>query len=98
MSRKTAILLMAVMASLLAVLACTEEATPTPEAMMPTEPPMVEEKSRLETVMERGSVICASRDDVPGYGSLDADGNNVGFDIDLCRALAAAVLGRPQRD
>ena len=51
--------------------------------------------SRLETVKERGNVICASRNDVPGYGSLDASGNNVGFDIDLCRALAAAVLGDP---
>ena len=53
------------------------------------------ESSRLETVMERGQVICASRSDVPGYGYLDADGNIVGFDIDLCRALAAAVLGDP---
>ena len=56
---------------------------------------MEETSSRLETVKERGTVICASRNDVPGYGSLDADGNNVGFDIDLCRALAAAVLGDP---
>ena len=53
------------------------------------------EGNRLATVRERGKVICASRDDVPGYGGLDADGNNVGFDIDLCRALAAAVLGDP---
>ncbi len=51
--------------------------------------------SRLDTVKQRGNVICASRNDVPGYGSLDASGNNVGFDIDLCRALAAAVLGDP---
>jgi general L-amino acid transport system substrate-binding protein len=51
--------------------------------------------SRLERVKERGKVICASRNDVPGYGFLDARGNNVGFDIDLCRALAAAVLGNP---
>ena len=50
-------------------------------------------ESRLQTVQDRGKVICASRNDVPGYGSLDASGNNVGFDIDLCRALAAAVLG-----
>ena len=54
-----------------------------------------ETSSRLDTVKERGTVICASRNDVPGYGSLDANGNNVGFDIDLCRALAAAVLGNP---
>jgi general L-amino acid transport system substrate-binding protein len=51
--------------------------------------------TRLATVKGRGHVICASRDDVPGYGGLDAAGNNVGFDIDLCRALAAAVLGDP---
>ena len=49
--------------------------------------------SRLATVQERGTLICASRNDVPGYGSLDASGRNVGFDIDLCRAVAAAVLG-----
>ena len=58
---------------------------------------MMEESkgSRLDTVKERGTVICASRNDVPGYGSLDSAGNNVGFDIDLCRALATAVLGDP---
>ena len=51
--------------------------------------------SRLDAVKARGKVICASRNDVAGYGYLDAGGNNVGFDIDLCRALAAAVLGDP---
>ena len=53
------------------------------------------EGRRLEEVKDRGKVICASRNDVPGYGSLDSAGNNVGFDIDLCRAVAAAVLGNP---
>ena len=48
---------------------------------------------RLQQVKDRGTVICASRNDVPGYGFLDAAGNNQGFDIDLCRAVAAAVLG-----
>ena len=52
-------------------------------------------EDRLQEVKDRGKVICASRNDVPGYGHLDASGNNVGFDIDLCRALAAAVLGDP---
>ena len=52
--------------------------------------------SRLAAVQERGTLICASRNDVPGYGSLDASGRNVGFDIDLCRAVAAAVLGDPE--
>ena len=56
---------------------------------------MMMEGGRLETVKARGNLICASRNDVPGYGSLDEAGNNVGFDIDLCRAMAAAVLGDP---
>ena len=68
----------------------TAEAVPTP-----TESQDVQAGSRLQTVMDRGHVICASRNDVPGYGFLDANGNNVGFDIDLCRALATAVLGDP---
>ena len=52
---------------------------------------------RLQEVRDRDTVICASRNDVPGFGSLDSAGNNVGFDIDLCRAVAAAVLGDPSK-
>ena len=49
--------------------------------------------TRLEAVRDRGELICGSRHDVAGYGSLDSSGRNVGFDIDLCRAVAVAVLG-----
>ncbi len=61
-----------------------------------TAAPAPAEGSRLDTVKERGKLICASRNDVPGYGALDSAGNNVGFDIDLCRAVATAVLGDPK--
>ena len=60
----------------------------------PVQPVMVQE-SRLQTIKDRGTLICASRNDVPGYGFIDASGNNLGFDIDLCRAVATAVLGDP---
>ncbi len=56
---------------------------------------MMETGDRLAKVKDRGKVVCASRNDVPGYGFIDDAGNNVGFDIDLCRAVAAAVLGDP---
>ena len=56
---------------------------------------MEEQANRLQAVKDRGTLICASRNDVPGYGYIDTSGNNVGFDIDLCRAVAAAVLGDP---
>ena len=51
--------------------------------------------SRLQTVRDRGTLICASNNSVAGFGFLDSGGNTVGFDIDLCRAVAAAVLGNP---
>ena len=50
--------------------------------------------SRLDEVRRRGHLICASSDAIPGFGYL-AGGENAGFDIDLCRAVAAAVLGDP---
>jgi len=47
----------------------------------------------LARVKERGKVVCGGRTDLAGFGMLDDAGNNTGFDIDLCRAVAAAVLG-----
>lgn len=49
--------------------------------------------SRLATVMDRGNLVCAGRTDLAGFGYLDSDGANQGFDIDLCRAVAAAIFG-----
>ena len=52
-----------------------------------------ETRSRLATVRARGRLVCAGRADLPGFGYLDATGRNVGFDVDLCRAVAAAIFG-----
>ena len=59
------------------------------QAMTPTQQ---SDKSRLDIVKERGKLVCAGRTDLPGFGFLDSAGNNAGFDIDLCKAVAAAVL------
>ena len=40
-------------------------------------------------------LVCATGSDTPGFGFLDEDGYHAGFDLDLCRAVAAAVLGDP---
>jgi general L-amino acid transport system substrate-binding protein len=47
----------------------------------------------VQAIKDRGKVVCGSRTDLDGFGELDADGRNVGFDIDLCRGIAAALLG-----
>ena len=53
------------------------------------------EGGRLDRVRASGTLVCAGNDSLAGFGSLAADGNIVGFDVDLCRAVAAAVLGDP---
>ncbi|MXY46231.1 MAG: amino acid ABC transporter substrate-binding protein [Chloroflexi bacterium] len=50
---------------------------------------------RLALVKERGKVVCGSNKSVAGFGFIDTNGNTVGFDIDLCHAVAAAALGDP---
>lgn len=50
----------------------------------------------LARVKDRGKLVCGGRTDLLGFGYLDANGRNIGFDIDLCRAIAAAVLGDPE--
>jgi len=47
----------------------------------------------LATVKERGHLICGGNANVPGFGFLDTAGNYTGFDIDFCKAVAAAVFG-----
>ena len=51
------------------------------------------EGGRLAAVKDRGKVVCASNNSLAGFGFVDDNGNTVGFDIDLCRAVAVAVLG-----
>lgn len=49
----------------------------------------------LAAVRERGHLICAGTDPLPGFAQLNSDGRWVGFDVDFCRALAAAIFGDP---
>ena len=73
---------------LIAALACdTDDAASTGDAG--------EQFSRIEHVRERGTLVCATGNDTPGFGYVNENGNNAGFDLDLCRAVAAAVLGNP---
>lgn len=61
-----------------------------------TAPPSGAGGDVLAAVQDRGAVNCGVNDAVPGFGFATADGTFEGFDIDFCRALAAAVLGDPE--
>ncbi len=47
----------------------------------------------LQEIQSRGSLRCGVNERLPGFGSVDDQGNFVGFDVDFCKAIAAAVLG-----
>jgi len=47
----------------------------------------------LDAVKARGEVICGVNTSAPGFSSADSQGRWQGLDVDVCRAVAAAVLG-----
>ncbi len=47
----------------------------------------------LQEVIDRGTLRCGVNETVPGFGFDPGDGNIDGFDIDFCRAFAAAITG-----
>ncbi|MFB2917122.1 MULTISPECIES: amino acid ABC transporter substrate-binding protein [Aerosakkonema] len=59
--------------------------------------PLINNDNRnvLQEVLERGKVRVGVRNDAPGLGFADANGNLTGFDVDLGRALAASLFGDP---
>jgi general L-amino acid transport system substrate-binding protein len=44
-------------------------------------------------IMDRGEMICGVNQSLQGFGFVNDAGEFSGFDIDICRAVAAAVLG-----
>jgi len=47
----------------------------------------------LEDVQARGELNCIVTTGVAGFAAPDENGRWEGFDVDFCRAVAAAVLG-----
>jgi len=48
----------------------------------------------LSDTQARGHVRCGVSQGLPGFSNPDADGNWVGIDVDVCRAVAAAIFGK----
>ncbi|MDL5053438.1 transporter substrate-binding domain-containing protein [Oscillatoria laete-virens NRMC-F 0139] len=59
--------------------------------------PLIDNNDRnvLQEVLDRGFVRVGVRNDAQGLGFADENGNLSGFDVDLGRAVAAAVFGDP---
>ncbi|MBX6328839.1 MAG: amino acid ABC transporter substrate-binding protein [Pseudolabrys sp.] len=46
----------------------------------------------LKTVKDRGLLICGANGTLAGFGLPDAQGKWTGLDVDVCRAIAAAIF------
>ena len=46
----------------------------------------------LKNIRERGSIVCGVNPDLLGFSRRDEQGTWSGFDVDFCRALAAAIF------
>jgi general L-amino acid transport system substrate-binding protein len=51
----------------------------------------------LKAVQDRGQLVCGANGTLAGFGLPDPQGNWVGFDVEFCRAIAAAVLNDPTK-
>src|SRR5947208_727668 len=51
----------------------------------------------LDTVKQRGTLVCGVSAGFAGFSTPDSQGNYKGLDVDYCRALAAGVLGDPTK-
>jgi general L-amino acid transport system substrate-binding protein len=51
----------------------------------------------LKTVQSRGELWCGVHEELPGFSTKGQDGTWQGFDVDYCRALAAAIFDDPNR-
>jgi general L-amino acid transport system substrate-binding protein len=47
----------------------------------------------VERIRDRGELICGVNSVLPGFGTQNDAGEFEGFDTDICRAVAAAILG-----
>jgi general L-amino acid transport system substrate-binding protein len=50
------------------------------------------DRGTLQGVKDRGSLSCGVSQGLPGFSSPDDKGNWTGLDVDVCRALAAAIF------
>ena len=51
----------------------------------------------LKTVQDRGKLICGVSQGIAGFSIKDDKGAWSGFDVDFCRALAAAIFNDPSK-
>jgi len=51
----------------------------------------------LESIRQKDQISCGVNTGLAGFGAADSQGKWTGLDVDICRAIAAAVLGSAEK-
>jgi general L-amino acid transport system substrate-binding protein len=49
-------------------------------------------QATVAAIKQKGAVNCGTTPNLPGFSATDSTGKNKGIDVDICRAVAAAIL------
>ncbi|GFE69281.1 amino acid ABC transporter substrate-binding protein [Chroococcus sp. FPU101] len=55
------------------------------------------QNNRLATIKQRGRLICGINGQLPGFSFVNENGEYSGMDVDICRAIAAALFDDPTK-
>lgn len=56
-----------------------------------------EARQRLQEIKKRGHLVCGISPGFAGFARPNDRGGYAGFDVDICRAIATAMLGKPDQ-
>jgi general L-amino acid transport system substrate-binding protein len=54
-------------------------------------------QGRVALIRQRGALVCGVAPGVAGFARVDGQGRYSGLDVDVCRAVAAAIFGTPDK-
>jgi len=78
---------------LLLITACGTENQPNSSSNTANSP----SADRLQTVKNRGKLICGINGEVSGFSFVNEKGEYSGLDVQICRAIAAALFDDPSK-
>jgi len=55
------------------------------------------QSQKIDLIKGRGKLICGVEGKLPGFSFLGSDGAYSGLDVDICKAVAASLLGDPSK-
>jgi general L-amino acid transport system substrate-binding protein len=54
-------------------------------------------QGRMPRIRQRGTLVCGVAPGVAGFAQVDSQGRYRGLDVDVCRAVSAAIFGTPDK-